>query len=223
MQRFALGYEQAARLVLVAFITNLALLAHTIMGLVLVGFFPSLAATCGVFRRWLTDEDREWGIAQTWRTFHRLWKREFKGANIFGWAQAAIWALLLGDYWIVNFHRTGRVGVFVSGILFCLMVFLILATALSWVLFALYDQGVGWILVRSVQMVLARPWMSVVLAFGLALMAFACWSWPGLAVVFGPALPCLLSSSAVWFYGRLDGFSIRMRQGAQGGMATKGE
>lgn len=222
MRRFAVGYEQAARLVLVTFITNLAFLAHTLLGLVIVGFFPSLAAACGVFRKWLTDEDREWGVAQTWRTFHRLWRRELKGANVFGWIQAAVWALLLWDYWVVNFHRTGRIGVFVSGVLFCLMIFIGLATALSWVLYAHFDQGVGWTLLKSVQMVLARPWMSIVLAVGLAFLAFVCWSWPGLAVVFGPALLCLLSCSVVWLYGRLDGFSVHMRPGAQGESEVKG-
>ena len=74
MSSFTVRYVNAARIVLVAFITFIASIVHTMMGLVVAGLFPSVAATVGVFRRWALAEDHTWTIKETWLLFHRLWR-----------------------------------------------------------------------------------------------------------------------------------------------------
>ena len=45
MKRFAVGYEFLCRIVMMVVVANVAFLVHTLLGLVVVGFFPSIAAT----------------------------------------------------------------------------------------------------------------------------------------------------------------------------------
>ena len=58
MTRVALTYERLCRIVLMVFVVNVAMLVHTLMGLILGGFFPSIAAAYATFRTWLIDEDQ---------------------------------------------------------------------------------------------------------------------------------------------------------------------
>ena len=206
MSLFAERYVTAARFVLVAFITVVASIAHTLMGLGVAGLFPSLAATVGVLRRWALAEDRTWTITETWRLFHRLWKAELVGANSLGWLEAGLWAVLLFDYWIVNFHVTSVFGTFLAGFLFLLMLFVLLVTVVSWVLHAHFDEGVTWVFRMSVQMVIARPLMSLILACAELAVLALCWQWPGLFMTFGWSFPAAVAVWVVWQYGRLPGF-----------------
>lgn len=48
MRRFALGYEYLCRIVLMLIVCQVAFIVHTIMGLVVGGFFPSIAALYAV-------------------------------------------------------------------------------------------------------------------------------------------------------------------------------
>ena len=66
MTRVALTYERLCRIVLMVFVVNVVMLIHTLMGLILGGFFPSIAAAYATFRTWLIDEDQSWRIRQTW-------------------------------------------------------------------------------------------------------------------------------------------------------------
>ncbi len=42
MKRFAVGYEFLCRIVMMVVVANVAFLVHTLLGLVVVGFFPRL-------------------------------------------------------------------------------------------------------------------------------------------------------------------------------------
>ncbi|OZG64603.1 YesL family protein [Bifidobacterium eulemuris] len=207
MSSFAIRYVTAARLVLVVFITFVASIAHTLLGVVVVGLFPSLAATAGVFRRWALADDRTWTIKETWLLFHGLWRSELGRANALGWAECAVWGLLLFDYWVVNCHVTTVFGTFVAGILFFLMVFLLLATVVSWVLHAHFNESLIWIVRMAIQMIIARPVMTLVLACGELAALAAYWQWPGLLMTFGWSIPVAVASWAVWQYGKLPGFA----------------
>lgn len=105
MKRFAVGYEFLCRIVMMVVVANVAFLVHTLLGLVVVGFFPSIAATYATFRTWLLDvDDRSWSISRTWRTFHQAWLEELGPANKFGWPQFLIWVLLIWEYWLSLIH-----------------------------------------------------------------------------------------------------------------------
>ena len=62
MSRFSARYVEASRFVLVLFVTAIASLVYALLGIVIIGTVPSIAATFGVYRRWALSEDRTWTI-----------------------------------------------------------------------------------------------------------------------------------------------------------------
>ena len=126
------------------FVVNVAMLAHTLMGLIVGGFFPSIAAAYATFRTWLIDEDQSWRVRQTWTVFHRAWKDELTQANLFGWGQLIIGLALAWDYYLVNWNDLGGViGVGVSGLLLLLNLVFWTVAALSWSVRANFDEHDG--------------------------------------------------------------------------------
>ena len=85
LARFSVAYERFCRLLVAIFVVNVAILAHTLMGAVVLGFLPSFAAAQATFRAWLLSEDCSMRAKEVWKTFHGFWKSEVKRANLFGW------------------------------------------------------------------------------------------------------------------------------------------
>ena len=67
MKRFAVGYEFLCRIIMMIVVVNVAFVAHTLLGLIVGGLFPSVAASYATFRSWLLDvDDRSWTVKRTW-------------------------------------------------------------------------------------------------------------------------------------------------------------
>ncbi len=59
LARFSVAYEVVPAVRSVAiFVVNVAILAHTLMGAVVLGFLPLFAAAQATFRAWVLSEDR---------------------------------------------------------------------------------------------------------------------------------------------------------------------
>ena len=137
LARFSVAYERFCRLLLTIFVVNIAMLVHTLLGAVVLGFFPSCAAAQTTFRTWLRAEDRSMRAKEVWGIFHGAWKNELKQANLFGWPLAVCWVVLAIDYYMMNWHARGTFDVAVSGILFAVIPFdkgLLLALMLQYTL-----------------------------------------------------------------------------------------
>ena len=189
LARFSVAYERFCRLLLTIFVVNIAMLVHTLLGAVVLGFFPSCAAAQTTFRTWLRAEDRSMRAKEVWGIFHGAWKNELKQANLFGWPLAVCWVVLAIDYYMMNWHARGTFDVAVSGVLFVLALVLLAFTMLVWVVRANYDERPLWIVRTTLTMIVARP-LCTLLQIGLALLAILAWAqWPGLLMVFGMSLP----------------------------------
>lgn len=209
MKRFAVGYEFICRIIMMVFVVHVAFIVHTLLGLVVVGFFPSIAATCSTFRTWLLDvHDRSWTVKQSWTTFHQAWKSELKGANIFGWPQLLIWGLLAWEYWLTMNNDMGTIGLAVSGLLLLLNLFYGLFFFMSWPVRSNFDEGPLWVTKASLIMVIARPWCSLMVFLLFLVMVWAYYTWPGLMMVFGLAAPLFAVMAAVYSWGRLPGMDL---------------
>lgn len=82
LARFSVAYERFCRLLVAIFVVNVAILAHTLMGAVVLGFLPSFAAAQATFRAWLLSEDCSMRAKEVWKTFHGFWKAK-SSARIF--------------------------------------------------------------------------------------------------------------------------------------------
>jgi uncharacterized membrane protein YesL len=211
MGRFAIWYEHMCRIIMNVFVVHIAFLAHTLLGVVVVGFFPSIAATNVTYRTWLRDvKDREWRVRQTWTVFHRAWKSDLLKANEFGYPQFILWFLLMWDYYIANNNDMGKVGIGVSGVLLLLNVLYGLFVFLSWIVRANFNENAWWILRYSLSMVVARPLCSLMLLILTGIVMWAYFKWPGLAAAFGVAIPAFAAVMTVYSFGRLPGMDVHV-------------
>jgi len=209
MRGIALGYERGARVVLMVFVVNVAFVAHTVMGLVVAGFFPAVAASYATFRTWVLSTDRSWTVGQTWVTFHRAWKWDLGAANAFGWPQLIVGLLLAWDYYLANVNDMGTVGIAVSGLLLLVNVFYGLFVLASWAVRSNFEERPRWIVRTSLQMVLARPLCGFVIVILLCVTVWAWITWPGVLMTFGFAVPIFAVVVAVYAFGRLPGMDAR--------------
>ena len=199
MKRFAVGYEFLCRIVMMVVVANVAFLVHTLLGLVVVGFFPSIAATYATFRTWLLDvDDRSWSISRTWRTFHQAWLEELGPANKFGWPQFLIWVLLIWEYWFVQNNDLGTTGFAVSGALLLLNVLYGLFVFVSWAIHVNFAEKLTWVVKTSLSMVIARPLCSLMIALLFLIVVWAYYTWPGLMIAFGIAVPVFAAMMAIY-------------------------
>lgn len=215
MNGFAAGYERFARILVLIVVTNAAFVLHTLLGAVIGGFFPSLAAATAVFRAWFLEGGESWSVRRIWSAFHATWKQELGPANAFGWAQIAIGAFLVWDYYLANWNDMGVVGIGVSGFLLVVNVLYIVGALESWVLRAHVAEGPRWVIRAAVRMTLARPMCALAHVVLILLTAWAWTSWPGLLVTFGLAAPIFASVMLVFFQGRLPGFGPQATADAQ--------
>ncbi|WP_146197444.1 YesL family protein [Promicromonospora sp. AC04] len=188
------------------FVVNLAILVHSFLGLVVVGWFPSVAAAYGTWRHWFRESAPQWTARETWATFHHLWRGELGAANLLGWPLTLAGALLVLELRLMTHEVAGASGAATGGALTVILFALVLFAMLVWVVRAHFDQTSWWAARTTVQMLLARPICSLMLAV-LGLITLWTWSqWPGLLVVFGAALPIFLVTAIVYYLGGLPGF-----------------
>lgn len=209
MGRIAVGYEYICRIIMMIAVVHIAVIVHTIMGLVVVGFFPSLAAACSTYRTWLLDvDDRSWGVGRTWMTFHKAWKRELRSANLFGWPQFLVYGLLIWEYWLTANNDMGNIGFAVSGLLLLINLIYGLFVFLSWPLRSNFDEGPMWVLRNALSMVIARPLCSFMTFCLFLLTVWAYYTWPGLIMAFGVSVPVFTTMMCVYSWGRLPGMDV---------------
>ena len=209
MKRFALGYEYLCRIIMMVFVTHVAFIVHTCLGLVVAGFFPSIAATYTTYRTWLLDvSDRSWTMRRTWNVFHLAWKAELKSANLFGYPQFGVWALLVWEYFLMNWNDAGPIGYGVSGALFVLNVCYGLFVMMSWIVRANFDERPWWVVRYSMQMIVARPLSSLLLIMLLLVVAYAYYAWPGLMAAFGIVTPIFAAMMVAYSFARLPGMDV---------------
>lgn len=216
LARFSVAYERFCRLLVTIFVVNVAILAHTLMGAVVLGFLPSLAVTCSTFRMWLLSEDRSICAKEVWKTFHGFWKSEFKRANLFGWPLIVLWAVIIIDCCMMSRHARNSFDIAISGVLLLLIAVLVMFTCLVWVVRANYAERSVWIVRTTLAMIVARPLCSL-LQVGLLILTVLVWvQWPGILMVFGLSLPMFCTAWIIYSFGRLPGMDIhdRMEQSA---------
>ncbi|KAA8815411.1 DUF624 domain-containing protein [Bifidobacterium callitrichos] len=211
MHRFARGYEYFCRIILMLMVVQVAFIAHLLLGVVVVGLFPSIAASYATYRTWLIQvDDRSWTITQTWTTFHRAWKAELKRANIFGWPQFLIWLLLVWNYYLLNWNDMGRLGLALSGVSLLVNVLYGLFMMVSWAVYVNFDESPWWVARTSMQMVIARPFCSFMVAVLFVVTVWLYTTWTGLMVALGLSVPIFLTMMAIYSFGRLPGMDVHV-------------
>lgn len=209
MARFAVGYEQVCRVILTAFVINVAFIVHTVMGLVVAGLFPSIAAAYSTWRTWINSADHWWTCKETWTVFHRAWKSELKQANLAGWPMLLLWLLVIYDYSVVNFHDAGPLGYLSAGVLLLVIVVYGAFSMEFWVVHANFDENIRWCVKMTLQMLLCRPLCTLLMLVCFVFTVLIWLTWPGVLMAFGLSLPVFLAAGCVYYFGRIPGLNVR--------------
>lgn len=156
---------------------------------------------------------------EVWTTFYGFWKSEVKSANLFGWPLIILWAVVIVDYYVMNWHARGDFDIMVSGVLLLIIVVLAVFSSLVWVVRANYEERPAWIVRTTLAMIVARPLCSL-LQVGLLILTVLVWvQWPGILMVFGLSLPMFCTSWIIYSFGRLPGMDIHDRMEQSTGCA----
>ncbi len=215
MKGVAQGYEFLARIVMMVCVVNIAFILHTVVGAILLGFFPSLAATYATFRTWALSEDRSWTMKQTWKTFHAAWTEELVSANKFGWPQLVLGVFLVWDYYLANWNYMGVLGIAVSGILLLVLVFFGLFFLVSWTVRSNFAESAWWVMRMSLRMIFGRLWCSLMIVVLMGLTVLLWVKWPGIFMAFGFAVPLFAVVMTVYSFGRLPGMDAKAELGSR--------
>lgn len=207
MKGAAVLYERFARLVLMIFVSQVAFVLHTVAGLIVVGFFPSVAATFSTYRTWFLADDKAWTVRRTWTVFHIAFMAERKAANLFGWPQLLVGMALLWDFYLVNWNHTGLAGIAVSGILLVVNVAYAVWVAMAWAVRSNFTGSWWWTARTSLAYLLSRPLCTVALILVAVVTGFIWSTWPGIAVVFGAVLPIFLTVGTIVIVAKIPGMS----------------
>lgn len=209
-QRIADISETIGRGAILLVTCQVAFLVHTVMGVVVAGLFPALAALYGTLRSWLIEESsREWTIRHIWDVFHGIWRSELKSANLFGWPQFVLWALLFWDGFIVRWGDLGMMGLVITAVMLLLNVVYGMFVLVSWALRANFDERAPWIIRGSMQLIMTRPLCSLLVFVVLVGTACVYDVLPGLGILFGFVMPAFLTMLSVFHTGRLPGMDAR--------------
>ncbi|OFQ96685.1 hypothetical protein HMPREF2909_00535 [Alloscardovia sp. HMSC034E08] len=183
-------------------------LIHTLMGLIIAGFFPSLAATYATIRTWFLDDDDRWTWRTAWTVFHDVWKTDCGAANLFGWMQVMIGLFLGWDYYLVQTHNFGHLfTVAVSGVLLVVNMFYWLFAIMSWLIRAHFQENTWRIVRMSIAMSIARPLSSVCIIVFFAITLWVWMHWPGIFMTFGIIVPLYVCIAAIYTFAKIPGFS----------------
>ncbi|MET9250394.1 DUF624 domain-containing protein [Nonomuraea sp. NPDC003709] len=191
MRRVLTWHTRAGEVGLLLLKLHLLWIVWTLAGGVVLGVFPATAAVYGVIRGELLHSAAP-------REFRRLWRQEFRTANVVGYVFAAAWVVLLLDRRLLESADLGVVEPLLGALLWLVTLFVSCMTANIWILAAHFDEGPGALVRRSAILVLARPVQALVTLLVVGVILCAYYVVPGLVPVFGVAVPAFASFAYVW-------------------------
>ncbi|GAA3227909.1 YesL family protein [Nonomuraea helvata] len=191
MKRVITWHTRAGEVGLLLLKLHLLWVVWSLAGGIVLGVFPATAAVYGVVRG-------EFLRSSTPREFRRLWRQEFRTANVVGYVFATAWAVLLMERRLLETLDLGVVEPLLGAALWLMTLFLSCMTVNVWVLAAHFAEGPFALVRRSAVLVLARPLQALVTLLVAGVVLCAYYLVPGLVPVFGIAAPAFVSFAYVW-------------------------
>lgn len=162
---------------------NLLWLGFSLVGLVILGFFPATVAMFTVIRKWLMGETDIPVFATFWTTY----KTEFLRSNVLGLVIVVVGSLIVLD--LVYMRNSG--GSFVSAIQIPIYLFIfavVMTTLYVFPVFVHYELKIVHIFKNSFLLMLINPLENLVMIVSLVTVFFVVKYIPGLGFFFGGSL-----------------------------------
>lgn len=167
---------------------NILAVVYICMGLIIVGFFPSIVATLSVVRKLIKNQNEEINIL---KTFHYYFKKEFIKANILGYI-----LLVIGLILYINFLSIVKLenDVWMVSILFYYFIILLYVIVILWAfpLLVEYENNVFKHIKNAIVIGLTKINYTVSILLCLCLNIFVSLKFPGVIPFFTISLGCLI-------------------------------
>ncbi|MDT8860176.1 YesL family protein [Alkalihalobacillus sp. MEB130] len=162
---------------------NILWIIFSLLGLVLVGFFPATTAMFAVVRKWIMGQHD----IPIFKSFLKAFQTEFKKANTLGYILVIIGAVLYMDSQIVQ-QLTNPIWQLLQIPLFIALVIFALMALYAIPLFTHYHLSYLFIIRNAVLLVFKHPMMTILMGLSLYGLYVITMSFPAVAVLFGGSI-----------------------------------
>jgi uncharacterized membrane protein YesL len=179
---------------------NLLWIGFSLVGLIILGFFPATISMFAVIRKWIMGE----GDIPVFQTFRTIYKREFLRSNGLGLIVAVVSALIVLDSVFMKNLGNG----FTNAIQIPLYMFMFAVVMTMFYLFPVYvhyELKLIQIIKNSFLIMLINPLENLVMIAGIAAMFFVIKFIPGLGFFFGGSLSAaIIMASGYLAFNKVD-------------------
>jgi uncharacterized membrane protein YesL len=179
---------------------NLLWIGFSLVGLIVLGFFPATISMFTVIRKWIMGE----GDIPIFRTFWTTYKAEFLRSNMLGLLVAIVSGLIILDLVFMKNLGNG----FTNAIQIPLYLFMFAVVMTMLYLFPVYvhyELKLIQIIKNSFLMMLINPLENLVMIAGIAAMSFVIKFIPGLGFFFGGSLTAaIIIASGYLAFNKVD-------------------
>jgi uncharacterized membrane protein YesL len=179
---------------------NLLWIGFSLVGLIVLGFFPATISMFAVIRKWIMGE----GDIPIFRTFWTTYKSEFLRSNGLGLLVASVSGLIVLDLVFMKNLGNG----FTNAIQFPLYMFMFAVVMTMFYLFPVYvhyELKLIQMIKNSFFMMLINPLENLVMIAGIASLIFVVKFIPGLGFFFGGSLSAaIIMASGYLAFNKVD-------------------
>ncbi|QGH34171.1 DUF624 domain-containing protein [Gracilibacillus salitolerans] len=165
---------------------NLLWIGFTLSGLILLGLFPSTAATFAVVRKWVSGNTD----IPLFKTFWKAFRESIVQANILGYIAVAAGYILYLDFLFITLVENDYVMLLTIPFLFVSILF-ILTSFYLFPVYVHYDMKVLQVIKSAFFIMVLNPLPTLVMVMGVFGITYGLWNLQGLALFFSMSLLAL--------------------------------
>lgn len=178
---FSMFYRLCERIMHLAYL-NLLWILFSLLGLGVFGVFPATATVFALLRQEMMD-----GIAPTFKSFFKYFKKDFLRANLLGWILVFVGYLVYIDFKLITYLETDIKMFFYFSLLIVAIIVLFVAFYLFPV-YVHYDLNIKRYFFISLIIIFTYPMQSILTGVVSLLNLYIMLNFPGLIPFFGMSL-----------------------------------
>jgi uncharacterized membrane protein YesL len=180
----------------------------SLIGFIVIGFFPATVAMMAICRKWLNNEED----IPLFRTFLKVFKSELVSANILGWIFASIGILLYINFLILQ-ANTGSLNIILISAFFLFTFFYIITLTHALPLYVHYHVTFLTCIKNAFIMALVNIHISIAILISQSAFYYLMFSYPAGALFFlGSVLSIIQMWLALRSFNRIDQKALKSQK-----------
>lgn len=162
---------------------NILWIGFTILGLIVIGFFPATASTFTVARKWVTGNTD----VPLFKTFYRAYKDALVASNILGYIVVLVGYVLYLDFLFITVAPSDSVSILTIPFLFLSILYFLTALYIFPV-YVFFDMKIWQAMKSAFFIMILNPISTIIMALGVFGITYVLWQFQGLAIFFSMSL-----------------------------------